>query len=159
MIPRFQTRFGVPVEDGGEAKAGEPLGNCFAAAVCSVLEYKGDLPELVTRDEDWVENVVRFAESLGYRTVNVEGGHAQEYAWLADGRLGALVECDMDLLPFDDHHVAVGTSPRGPWGHAVVACGSNLVHDPNPQGGFLDGQPFSWWFFIKGAVAREEKAA
>lgn len=100
MIPTTQTIL-----------AGDPSGipgNCLQAAVAALLEMPlGDVPHFVEHD-DWLERLVAFGETFGYRVRYRPPG--------TDGVTG----------------LACGPSPRGVQ-HAVVWIDGKSAWDPHPD--------------------------
>jgi len=105
---------------------GAPLGNCFAACVASLLEMSIDeMPSLET----------------GHFTTIWNDWFRQRGIGMADVKAGSGAY-------FPGYCIASGKSPRGgltpsgrPIIHAVICKDMNLVYDPHPDGGFLDGTP------------------
>ena len=97
MIPREQTRTGAN-------------GNCFAAALASVLET--EIPDfgMNVSDAEFYRNMTRWLAKKGYHYTEVP----------ASGK------------PPKGYHLMLGISPRG-GRHAVVGKAGRIVHDPHPQ--------------------------
>lgn len=107
MVPVMQTRFG------------DPDGNCFEAAIASVLEVSlDDVPVLASYRND----SATFWEVL--------------FDWLRDEHELCLVLAlaKGSWIPEGVYHLISGLSPRG-IKHTVVGQGGVMVHDPHPEGG------------------------
>lgn len=103
MTPVDQTIFTVPG------------GNCYAACVASLLNMRlCDVPNFHGAD-DWQTALATWLEPFGMYPV---------YCALHDG---------VDAWRPQGLYILGGKSPRGEWGHAVVAMGSKVVHDPHPS--------------------------
>jgi hypothetical protein len=109
MIPLTQTR------------TGEPDGNCFAAALASILECP--IPEFDVPGTDYWANVDEWLRSKGCSY------HQEPIA----------------AEPPRGWHTVEGISPRG-GRHAVVGYNGWMVHDPHPQDGTGRGlaRPERW---------------
>jgi len=102
----------------------EQIGNCFQAAMASLLEVP-------------LEAVPHFAEKEGdfYNSVSM---------WLSDRGLELFEMASTHFSP-SGYYLATGPSPRGNWSHTVVARQNEspkrhtIVHDPHPDGKGLDG--------------------
>lgn len=90
-----------------QTRVGSPNGNCFAAAIASIMERP--LTEFDGAHEDTVDQYLR---PYGYKYVELPSN--------GDSPLG--------------YHIISGTSPRG-GEHAVVGYNGKTVHDPHPQDG------------------------
>ena len=110
-----------------------PHGNALQACVASLLGLPmNDVPNFVEAEDYW-ESLLTHAGTLGLTVLKIP---------LVAGR-----------LPFPSvpgtRCIARGESPRGTYGHVIVAIvgpdGLSLVpiHDPHPDGGFLAG-PAAW---------------
>ena len=119
MKPVLQSRFGGPDKPGAEQ------GNCYAAALASILELpleKLDIPiDDAWSDAEWDKAFTKHVESLGLglTLVNMPASTA---LWL-----------------HGIYYLATGQSYHGDWAHCVVYRNGKLVHDPNPTGKGLDG--------------------
>jgi hypothetical protein len=112
-------------------------GDCFSACVASVLE-------------------IRLDEVPLFQTPT----HPGFMPWLAERGLTAMMfdaaQSDKPaaewLVPYG-FSIAVGKSPSGLHGHAVVAFDGEYFHDPSPKakGLFLDGPPY---FFLGIALSQ-----
>jgi hypothetical protein len=125
MIPVKQTVFTVP---GGD---------CFAACVASILEVPlEEVPNFCAGGADWLFEANRWLGTRGLCLFDID---------LADN--GSLRDCH--ALANRMLVIASGKSPRGDWGHSVVARyvitedGSehalDYVHDPHPSYDYHDG--------------------
>lgn len=134
MIPHTQTHTGTP---------DDPVpGNCVQAAVASLL----DLPL------EAVPHFALFGNRFG----------AAVKLWLKAHNLRLHVFTDSLLLldhwgikdvttsrlsehPDGELLVAHGASREGQWRHTVLWQGGVMVHDPNPSGRGLAGEPDEFW--------------
>lgn len=108
-----------------------PPGNCMQACFASLLDLELDqVPHFLLAGEErdeagnpaWWLEILKFVQSQGFCIV------------ITAEPIGAL-------------GVMSGTSPRGNFGHVVIAHGSNLEHDPHPDNtGVLD--PSEWWYLV-----------
>ena len=101
MIPLDQTIFTVPG------------GNCFAACVASLLEVSLSRVPNFHNEEDWATALAAWLLPRGMYPVYV-GLQGGKDAWRPQGL-----------------YILGGQSPRGAWGHAVLAKGNVIVHDPH----------------------------
>lgn len=93
-------------------KFGVGQGNCFSACVASLLELPlADVPYFMG-EEDWLPGFAMWLEPRGFYPVIFGLALAEEWR-------------PMGL------HILGGIGPRG--AHAVVARGSEVVHDPHPS--------------------------
>ncbi|HJX53533.1 MAG TPA: hypothetical protein VJ801_12270 [Polyangia bacterium] len=106
MTPVTQTRTG---EDG----------NCFAAALASILEIPLHVVPEFGGDDVFVANIQRFLAEHGLYYVRVAPD---------DPALERAFESG------DVFHTIEGVSPRG-GEHATVGLNGEIVHDPHPQDG------------------------
>ena len=95
-------------------------GNCLAACVASIFEISIDeFPELV-EGPDWYTQFTNFmVERFGVQPVDLH--HGEGY---------------IDNAP-RGYYIANGPAARG-LEHSVVGYGNRLIHDPHPDGGFLN---------------------
>lgn len=103
------------------------IGNCFSACVASVLEVPLDeVPNFCEgQAADWYDRFMAWLRPRGFYAITCKIG----------GRPG---EPDGGWYP-EGIHIAGGKSPRYDCLHAVVARGSDVVHDPHPsRAGVLD---------------------
>lgn len=125
MKPVHQTRYGM-------------LGNCWAACLASVLELPLEIvPDDLIETEDWWGVTEKWLRQFGLRL-----------NWMFLGR----TEQSQARLGF---YLLGGKSPRGEWGHVVVAENGAIVHDPHPDGsGLADddgstlGQRMAYWISV-----------
>lgn len=100
---------------------GDKKGNCFAACIATILEVPLEsLPNFAVEftGDDWAERMAEWLmEHLGVSVINVEVKDEASCLRCLNG-----VE-----------HVVGGKSPRGDFGHCVVAVGGKVVHDPHPS--------------------------
>jgi hypothetical protein len=128
---------------------GIPDGNCFTACVACLLQVElddvRDLEEIhregarAFEDEEEDENQVahwhavleryndRLAERYGVRIAYLEPE-------AAEAPLG--------------YSIASGHSPRGEWGHCVVAFNGKIIHDPHPSRDGFNGPPLNYGFLV-----------
>lgn len=133
MVPVQQTVTRQPSDEGG------PPGNCFAACIASLLEISIDeVPQPTVEDRtDWSrpggywERIAKFLNSRGLHMVEFDRDLS-----------GGLTESTTEgyLPTFDFHWIATGLSPRGDFMHSVVCRGMEIVNDPHPDGGGLEGK-------------------
>ena len=104
-----------------------PPGNCFPAAIASILEISiDDVPWPTNKDSEdkWVNywpRVAEFLYSMGYELIHFTG-----QIWTPSMML--------DKDPWSEvFYIANGPGPRGV-DHSVVMRGSDLIHDPHPSG-------------------------
>ncbi len=110
MKPIFQTRFGA--EEG----------NCFAAALASILEIPLDaVPVGLGQKDDCYREVNAFLRPMNLGSVS--------FTWDAGTTW---------FLPEDTWCILSGKSPRGHL-HATVGMHGRIVHDPHPDGGGFVG--------------------
>lgn len=114
MKPVDQSTFGGP---------GAPLrarGDCFSAALASVLELPLDgVPRFceLPRQADWTPAINRFLRGFDLAYLEFElGGHHE-----------------VDVLPGLGYHLISGAGPRGGVPHTVVGHQGGIVHDPHPS--------------------------
>jgi hypothetical protein len=118
VIPVDQTLF------AGERDPSDPdsAGNCMQAAFASLLELPLDEVPHFLAPEDWWGAICEWVLEQGYCIA-------------------------VTSIPLAALGIMSGRSPRGPWNHAVVSRGDELVHDPHPsRAGVLE--PFEWWYLI-----------
>ena len=111
MIKIYQTKFGgidAPVEERG---------NCWQAAVASILELPiGEVPNIIEWNEDmvWFDNFREWLEQYGLGAIGLS----------TDGNITIqgyhLIECKSTTLKNGELHVVVGLNEK-------------IVHDPNPN--------------------------
>ena len=95
------------------------LGDCGRACIASILELPiTSVPNFSESEEKWWKAYDEFAEKHGFIILEFQ---ADEW----------------NVPKF--YHIKIGKSPRGEYNHAVVGFGDEVVHDPFPDGGGLDG--------------------
>jgi len=114
MKPVKQTLFG-PKE-----------GNCFAACIASLLELPLEAVPNFCLYDDWYHRVNKFLAPMGLCYIEMAIDSRGLYYSLIDS---------------NTYYVLCGKSPNYDCLHAVVAQGTEIVHDPNPSNkGLLDRQ-------------------
>ena len=113
------------------------LGDCFATCVAMVLDLPQDsVPNFCAGHAggDWWLVFQGWMAERGLTAINITVSDGVTVSaglkirWVAEG-----TPC-----------IFTGQSPRGDWLHSVVAvatgrgCGYELLHDPHPDGTFLD---------------------
>lgn len=112
MIPVYQTEFYGGYEEGKER------GNCWQAALASVLELPLEaVPHFVAIDENhggpnWLHYTINW---LWYRGYQYQSMYRHLYT--------------------NEYYLVMGESPRGNFHHVVVYKNGKMVHDPHPDGG------------------------
>jgi len=116
-----------------------PLGNCFAACVASLLEV--GIGEVLDDSEllegkNWWPAWLRWLSQRGYGLLHISNNPP---AW---------------FFPVAGYSIMSGKSPRGNFGHSVVALDGVMIHDPHPSRAGLDGEPRDWVIiYPKGVLA------
>ena len=111
MKPVDQTQLAELLPDGTRSRHG----NCLMASVASILEVPLDtLPVLDDSHDDgsWFTVLCEATRRHGFVTLYAENNPA--------------------FVP-PGYHIACGLSPRGKYGHAVVALDGSVTHDPHPS--------------------------
>ena len=111
MKPVDQTEFPIRRPDGTVEKRGD----CLMACVASILEVPlASLPAMTNAHDDgsWWDVLMATLRERGHTVIYDDNTPA--------------------FRP-SGYHIAGGPSPRGPWGHAVVALDGKVVHDPHPS--------------------------
>lgn len=111
-------------------------GNCFAACIASLLELPcDDVPNFAAL-EDWLPQCSRWLENRGLGILYV-----------------AINSADLAWHLRDCYVIAGGRSPRGSFGHCVVARLDRgdwkMVHDPHPSRAGIVGDPDDFAFLVK----------
>lgn len=112
MIPVYQTRFGNDKEDR------ETVGNCYAAAVASLLEVGlDDVPDISPIEGKDFDKLWRawFQENLGLYIIDVE------------------VNLEIADPPKGYSIATVWSKVHEGGTHAVVTKDGHVIHDPNPN--------------------------
>lgn len=126
MKPVQQTSF------GRGPKFGEECGNCFQAALASVLELTlGDVPHFCARESWFTETNAWLGERFGLSLLYLNAGGD----WKPSG-----------------YHLLDGVSPRG-CEHSTVGLDGELAHDPHPSRAGVDGER-SYGIFVTVDPAR-----
>jgi hypothetical protein len=125
-----------------QTRTGRPLGNCWAAAIASILElpieavdWSADMtaeqiePDPAANDtsDEWQERRKERLRALGYWESFIEP-----------------TQLDQSALPPWVHYVVLGDNVEG--GHAVVFRAGQLAHDPNPKQHGVD--EIAWLVFL-----------
>ena len=112
-------------------------GNALQAAVSSVFGMALDeVPNFIEMPGGYEAAISNFCQEKGYNCLKVK-----------------LTETAVPL-DYDDYFCILrGVSPRGNFGHVVVARWTNggfeMVHDPHPEGTFLDDKAdYGWCMFF-----------
>lgn len=111
MKPVDQTEFGGP--------DGVKRGNCLMASLASILEVPLDTMPILNNAHDdgtWWDLL---------QIACADNGHTAIYWTNGGGEYPA-------FKPYG-YHIACGPSPRGDFGHSVVALDGVTVHDPHPS--------------------------
>jgi hypothetical protein len=137
MIPVDQTRLYVP--DDPQA----PPGNCWAAALASILEVPLDR----------VPDELEFWSAAGDNRAAWEKYQCRMHEWLLAEHAVVLVEVKTASLTYSGplwcwgtmYSVIVGPSPRDARVcHAAVGLAGKIVHDPYPSRAGLAGHWSEW---------------
>lgn len=128
MIPIKQTQLHDPPNS---------IGNCFRAAVASILEVGiDDIPPfeqaMFEGGSDWYQQFVSWLYDQGYGLVTWHVTHPDH--------------CDIYVGPPPGIYVlTTGPSPRNVGvGHCVVYRDGEMVHDPHPSGDGLASSPHTF---------------
>jgi len=101
-----------------QTKFGVPEGNCFATCLAMLLNMAiEDVPNYKEGEGEWYQNYRKWLLPLGYDFMAVQG-------W------------DKESKPFQPKVFSIvsGKSPRGDFDHSVIYFGSEIYHDPHPDG-------------------------
>lgn len=98
------------------------IGDCFRAAICSLLEISDNGVENFVESSDYPMNVVHFLKQHGVRMY-----HSTTYP---EGQ---------------NFCIANGLSPRGVR-HSVIFNVNGIVHDPHPSNGGIAEPDLYLWF-------------
>ena len=134
MIPVHQTILADPARNDGHDANGQP-GNCYQAAIASVLELPLDeVPHFATFARDWFEQSAPWFRQRGMIRSFYHEQALKDLSWplyLAPGAdfWGERVSHIVAAL-------GAGPSPRGPFRHVVVLDPDSgaMIHDPHPSG-------------------------
>ena len=125
-------------------------GNALQACVASIFAKPlSDVPNFVALPCGYEEGIRQYLQSNS-------GGPAKTISY-AKKKIGDIAESDSDRLC-----ILRGKSPRGDFGHVVVARAKwqsssdratfDMVHDPHPDGTFLDdSEAYGWCMFFQEA--------
>lgn len=99
---------------------GAPAGNCLPACLASLLHLAvADVPNICENGEGWLDRLADWLRPRGLAPLLFGGPPPPALG-------GALC-------------IVSGPSPRGPWLHATVWRGGEIIHDPHPsRAGILD---------------------
>mmetsp|Transcript_17114 Transcript_17114/g.25398 ORF Transcript_17114/g.25398 Transcript_17114/m.25398 type:complete len:141 (-) Transcript_17114:464-886(-) len=116
-------------------------GNALQAAVASIfgLDLK-KVPNFIEMPEGYEAAIQKFCQEGGSDCIKIA-------LQTSDNDSSALERYNGNLC------ILRGKSPRGDFGHVVVAKrvgdGFEMMHDPHPDGTFLDeGEKFGWCMFF-----------
>ncbi len=130
MIPIYQTQF------GGKYAPDDQKGNCWQAAVASILELPmGQAFDLTTmwEDDEWFERFQAWLRPYGLSCVALDMSDPE-----AKGRLSNmgyhLIETESVTLKNGEYHIVVGYD-------------GEVVHDPNPNAEEV-GKLCLWFLFV-----------
>lgn len=113
-------------------------GNALQAAVASIFGLDlTEVPNFVELPEGYENAIQKFCGERGGRSIKIKLGGDDDKLNLYDGQFCVLR----------------GKSPRGDFGHVVVARktkdGFAMIHDPHPDDTFLDtNEAFGWCMFF-----------
>lgn len=119
MKPVYQTTFGYP------------NGNCFQAALASILELPLEkVPHfMLDLTNDWFMELRNWLGQFGLDAICVRGESEA-------------------FLPSKGYYIMGGRRPGRTYLHAVVACNGQVVHDPLPEGQGVLEPPYDYILFI-----------
>lgn len=131
---------GVELKPVDQTRFVPDKGNCFAACVASLLELNiDDVPNFVFLEPDWIKATQEWLAGRGLGMLALFTHEA--------GYFGNLYPLPAGLLC-----IIGGKSPRGDFGHAVVARAHawkfDVIHDPHPSRAGLAGEPERVYFLI-----------
>ena len=134
MIPVLQTILADPTRNDGHDAEGRP-GNCYQAAIASVLELPLDeVPHFATFDRDWFKQSAPWFRQRGMIRSFYREQALKDLSWplyLAPG-----ADFWGDRVSHIVGALGAGPSPRGPFRHVVVLDPNtgDMIHDPHPSG-------------------------
>lgn len=131
---------------------GEKRGNCLMASLASILEVPLESMPVLTNEHDngtWWNVLLRAAQAHGFTAIY----------WNNDSYVQA-GDDNVEVGPFlpYGYHIASGPSPRGDFGHSVVALDGHIVHDPHPSRAGIK-EITSWILIFPRASASRLEAA
>lgn len=129
MKPVTQTRFGHPGNDDALP------GNCFPAAIASIMELPIEDVPWPDSKTDWSEYwdvLARWIAAYGYALVEIPIEPPQPFDAVYFWDSAAIVEGEQSPC-----YIANGDTVRGSR-HSVVYQRGGLVHDPHPSGAGLE---------------------
>lgn len=135
MIGVHQTSFVASME--------APIpGNCIQAAVASVLELPLDgVPHFLLFGDWWGIALIRFLQARGLSLRTWTDRDDWAAYWVEQG----VPSEPLAAAPADQVLIVSGPSPRGDWLHVAVYRGTELLHDPHPEGNGIAGDPVEIW--------------
>jgi|EP01082_Thalassiosira_pseudonana_P000678 hypothetical protein len=114
-------------------------GNALQAAVASLFGLTlMEVPNFIEMPDGYEAAIREFSQRRGFECIKIALGDSKK---AADEYVGK-------------HCILRGKSPRGNFGHVVVARYSNgngfeMVHDPHPEENFLDtSESYGWCMFF-----------
>lgn len=135
--PITQTRFGAPE------------GNCTEAALatlvgCALEDVPSLLAECGRDQENPTKSWLRVLDDW------LQAFHGLHFLWVD---LRSVHAAGQILSLFGDvPHLMAGPSPRGPFGHMVVAVSGQMVWDPHPSRDGLGGAPDAYYFLVGATI-------
>lgn len=108
-----------------QTQVGGDVGNCFEAAIASILELPIDVLPAAEPGNDsdaWVAYVDELRDWLGERGLDLFGIDLSPAVRLRD----------FDVAPRGFWIAGIPTPAAG-WNHALVCLGKTVVHDPYPR--------------------------
>ena len=134
MIPVLQTILADPTRNDGHDAEGRP-GNCYQAAIASVLELPlDDVPHFATFDRDWFKQSAPWFRQRGMIRSFYREQALKDLSWPLHLAPGA--DFWGDRVSHIVGALGAGPSPRGPFRHVVVLDPNtgDMIHDPHPSG-------------------------
>lgn len=135
MIPVLQTIFADPARNDGRDAEGV-AGNCYQAALASVLELPlAEVPHFGL-DADWAEKSWAWLLARGVVRAFYYGEALERFHWPCWDGPGPDELYDGISVVGRVGVIGAGPSPRGAFRHAVVLDPDTglLAHDPHPSG-------------------------
>lgn len=117
----------TPVDQRVFAHSESDAGDCLSACLATVLDVPLDEVPVFVAEQDWFGSLTSWLDGRGFALVFLQFS-AGSWPWIPPSGLPLVVG---------------GPSPRGAFGHAVVAewgdDGMRVVHDPHPSRAGLGG--------------------